>query len=85
MIISQDKNLAAIYSDLCIRARAIQKKDAAGETICANCTREKKRHVNDGRCDCYVTSMSFRCLELVELTAIENAMTLIEELRDIKA
>lgn len=83
-MINQTKTIAALYSDLCIRYRKLRIGKDAGAWVCTACQRTEKDHgYNDGRCTAYVTSASFRADETAQLKAVELAIALLDELKEL--
>ena len=80
MIISQHKSLSEIYSELCIRLRAIDKAESEGNTVCKSCQEKKSKHLSDGRCSSWACSMTFASAQQDEASHIRRALDLIEEL-----
>lgn len=84
MLIDQSKSVIDVYTGLLLRAREIDWKSSQGTLVCANCGRIKSKHdSHDGRCDCALTSMRFRCDEEAERVVLEQAMVLIEKLQSL--
>jgi len=81
--IQKHQSLIEQYGDLCIRLRAIQKRDAEGKSLCRLCNKTKAGHLNDGRCDVYATSRQFVSDETEDTAKVTRALELIEELFEL--
>lgn len=77
------KSLSELYSELCIKLRAIAVAEAGGETACVWCRSRKKDHLHDGRCSSSAVSASFTSEQADKAKWIERALELIEELQRI--
>ncbi len=83
-LILMHHSLGEMYVDLLTKRRKIERLNQIGTVCCRLCKKPKSEHLPDGRCDVYATSLNFASESDSEATAIDRALVLIEELRDLQ-
>ncbi len=83
-LILMHHSLGEMYVDLLTKRRKIERLNQSETVCCRLCKKPKSEHLSDGRCEVYATSLNFVSENESEATAIDRALVLIEELRDLQ-